>query len=50
LQRLADTLNRATTMERITEAAESCVMVPFGAQAMALIRQLKAVCGSWAQR
>ncbi|WEP00876.1 SpoIIE family protein phosphatase (plasmid) [Streptomyces sp. FXJ1.172] len=36
LQRLADMLNRATTMEHVTGAAEFCVMAPLRARALAL--------------
>lgn len=36
LQRLADVLNRATTMDHVTAAAELCVMAPFRARAMVL--------------
>ncbi|MGD1221659.1 SpoIIE family protein phosphatase [Streptomyces krungchingensis] len=36
LRRLADLLNRATTMDDIVGAAQYCVMYPFGAQALVL--------------
>ncbi|WP_225847489.1 SpoIIE family protein phosphatase [Streptomyces sp. HPF1205] len=36
LQRLADMLNRATTMQDVTGAAEFCVRAPLGARALAL--------------
>ncbi|MFB7600506.1 SpoIIE family protein phosphatase [Streptomyces sp. NPDC056160] len=36
LQRLADLLNRATTMDHVTAAARFCVMAPFQARAMVL--------------
>ncbi|MEU1200023.1 SpoIIE family protein phosphatase [Streptomyces sp. NPDC005813] len=36
LRRLADLLNRATTMDDVVGAAQYCVMSPFGAQALVL--------------
>ncbi|MFF4244780.1 SpoIIE family protein phosphatase [Streptomyces sp. NPDC001822] len=37
MRRLADMLNRATTMDHIVRAARFCVMTPFHAQALALV-------------
>ncbi|WP_327121924.1 SpoIIE family protein phosphatase [Streptomyces sp. NBC_01341] len=37
MRRLADMLNRATTMDHIVRAARFCVMIPFRAQALALV-------------